>query len=71
MSWRQTALPRETYQTTGEAPSHNAAEFLDTVQLAAEQKGVSGPSYSEVLWGQEIFTRKPRLRKINFLTTVW
>jgi hypothetical protein len=50
---------------TGEAPSLNAAEFLDTVQLAAEQKGVSGPSYSEALWGQEIFTRKLRLRKIN------
>lgn len=65
MSRRQTAPPHETYQMTGEAPSLNAAEFLDTVQLAAEQKGVSGPSYSEALWGQEVFTRKLRLRKIN------
>ena len=65
MSWRQTAPPRETCQMTGEALRLNAAEFLDTAQLAAERKGVSGPSYSEVLWGQEIFTRKLRLRKTN------
>lgn len=70
MSRRQPAPPRGTYQMAGEAPSLNAAEFLDTVQLAAEQKGGSGPFHSEVLWGQEIFTRK-QAQKEQLTCVVW